>query len=329
MQSAGSLPTPKLSIFFPLFIVLCTMISTSTTLACDLCAIYTSVDATKFEPHSFSLGLAEQYAAYDEIRDRGHKIDNLADQYLHSSTMQLHGTYVVSDSFAIQGTLPIIHRSFKRAEGGEIETGHEAGVGDMSFLGRYRIFNKHEMQSTLRIEIYGGIKLPTGDSERLREELSEEEEEGTMPSAVHGHDLALGTGSIDFPVGAAFFGQYGRGIVSAEAQYIIRTDGSYDYRYADDFSWAIGAGAYVLPRDESSLAIKVNLSGETKGRDSRKGERFGDTSITQVFLGPELVWTSGDRFSLETALDLPIYVENGEVQATPTSRVRMAVSYRF
>ena len=43
----------------------------------------------------------------------------------------------------------------------------------------------------------GGVKFPTGDSSRIKEEFHETEIEGAPVSGIHGHDLTLGTGSYD------------------------------------------------------------------------------------------------------------------------------------
>lgn len=91
------------------------------------------------------------------------------------------------------------------------------------------------------------MKFPTGSSRRLKEEFNEVEIEGAPLSGIHGHDLALGSGSYDAVLGAGVFTRYRSAFFQASVQYTVRTTGSYDYRYANDVSFDLGPGRPGLP----------------------------------------------------------------------------------
>lgn len=324
--------------------------------ACDLCSIYRAVESGRFQPGTNEVGLAQQFTNFDELREHGQKLDNPEDQFLRSSITQIYGARYLSERFALQANLPLIYRSYRRFESGSRESGHETGIGDLSLIGRWRAIDQHSVDWVFGLELAAGIKLPTGDSDRIREELGEgheddhaqedEEEhddhaqvvgkhagehhgESEVVSAVHGHDLALGSGSVDFPLGVTISTQYGRALASASLQYVIRTEGRFDYRYENDLLWQVGVGAFLLLDDSYSLAAKVNLSGEYKPEDSLNGEELTDTYARAVFIGPQLIFAQDSGLYSELALDLPLDIETKEPQVAQTSRVRFALGYRF
>jgi hypothetical protein len=121
-----------------------------------------------------------------------------------------------------------------------------SGLGDLSLLGNVLPVSYDKMNATFRWTVSGGVKFPTGNTDRLQEEFNEVEEPVGPASGIHGHDLALGSGSYDGLVGTALFGRWKKLFLAANLQYAIRSEGDFDYRYANDLTWAGGPGAYVL-----------------------------------------------------------------------------------
>src|SRR5207237_5359972 len=125
-----------------------------------------------------------------------------------------------------------------------IEQGTVSGVGDLSLLGKYTVYQRTRKESTISLAVLGGLKLPTGDSSRLSEPEVENEE--PLPeSGIAGHDLALGSGSVDGIIGSTFSVRWDRVFVNGGLQYAIRTEGAYGHQYANDLTWSGGAGYFV------------------------------------------------------------------------------------
>src|SRR5262249_15136072 len=152
-----------------------------------------------------------------------------------------------------------------------------------------------------RLTVRGGIKLPTGDASRLREEAEETDEhshekhlgeEHEIPSGVHGHDLALGSGSFDYILGSSGLVGSGKLYTLYDVQYTIRTEGDFSYRYQNDLLWNLGVGRYFITSHKGTLSLRTNLSGEYKGMDRLDGAIATDTGIFSLFLGPEAVFTA-------------------------------------
>lgn len=77
-------------------------------------------------------------------------------------------------------------------------------------------------------------------------------------------------------------------------QYTIRSEGRFDYQFANDLSWNGGPGVYLVLGHEYTLGVQCNIFGETKGQDTIAGVATDDTAETIVYVGPEinLTWSS-------------------------------------
>ena len=200
---------------------------------CDLCGCYTpQIEATPESEDVSTLGqpstfgveknwlvrayfaVAEQFTHFGTVQVDGREVSNPSNQFEDSSITQIVAGYSITPRFALQVNIPLIYRSFERPHGFAIDRGTEAGLGDVSLLGKLVLFHhevggdrsvnfddpknprlvKREPDFTISTLLIGGIKLPTGDSSRIKEEFNETEVAGAPASGIHGHDLTLGTG---------------------------------------------------------------------------------------------------------------------------------------
>ncbi len=292
--------------------------------ACDICAIYTATEQRESRT-GFRIALAEQFSRYTTLQEDGHEIDNPG-EHLSSSVTQLIVGYDVSPRFGFQFGLPIIDREFRRREAGVITSGSESGIGDASLLGFVRPFSYVGEEIVLHTSLLGGLKFPTGSSHRLREELRETED---GPLGVHGHDIALGSGSVDGIIGGSVFASWHRFFWTTGIQYAMRTTGSIDYRYANDVTWSGGPGAYPYLGHQASVSVQALVTGEHKGTDTLAGEDAKDTGITAVYMGPSLALTWGTSLAADLGADFPILQHNTSVQLVPDYRLHGGISWRF
>lgn len=298
--------------------------------ACDLCSIYSATQARGEVGKGFFAGVAEQYTHFGTLQDDGQEVPNTVDQFMNSAVSQLFTGYNFNDRFGVQFTAPIIYRDFRRPEDSTIQNGTVSGLGDVSLTAHYQVLRYETKHSTFTWTILGGIKFPTGSTSRLKEETEETEPPPGEPvSGIHGHDLTLGSGSYDGIVATSLYARYQRFFFSAQTQYAIRTRGAFDYEFANDLTWAGGPGMLILLNDNYTLSLQANVSGETKGRDDFNGETAEDTGITSVFLGPELVFSLGEKLSAELGFDWPLSVDNTALQIVPDYRVHAALTFHF
>jgi hypothetical protein len=298
--------------------------------ACDLCSVYNAPLAHGVVEQGFHLAISEQFTHYGTLQFESQEVPNEADQYLDSSVSQVVLGYHFTDRIGVQFNTPVIHRSFRRVEAGEVEKGTESGLGDVSLSANYILLRREKEKWSLAWSLLGGVKFPTGDTDRLKEELEEEAPvPGEVEGAVHGHDLALGSGSYDGVVGTAFYVRWQRGFFTAETQYAIRSQGDFGYRFANDLIWSGGPGYYLIFAEDLTIGLQMNVSGESKGRDEFQGEKVEDTGLTAVFLGPRLSVSWKGKLSAEMSGALPVDIQNSALQAVVDWRLQAGLVWRF
>ena len=340
----------------PIILLILMAIGLTTAVACDLCGCYTPQLNTMPEMESrFSewwtkgwyAAVGEQFTRFATLQLDGQEVPNPTGQYLNSSITQLVAGYDINSRFAVQINVPLIYRDFKRPEGFEIQQGTVSGLGDISFVLKTVLFHYespgersfdvqgknpvafvHEGDFAASAVLLTGIKFPTGDSSRLEEEFHEVEVPGAPESGIHGHDLTLGTGSYDGIFGEQMAVRYKNMFLETNVQFTARTEGSRDYRFADDLMWSGGPGYYLVRNPKTVLGLQFVASGEYKGRDRFRGQPADDTGISSVFLGPRVVASRG-RWSAEAAVELPIFIHNTSLQAVPDYRLRGAIAFQF
>jgi hypothetical protein len=294
-------------------------------LACDLCAIYIGTEQRVSRTGLFA-GIAEQYTDYGTWQRGGEQVPNTPGERLHSFFTQVVGGYSFTPRIALQVNLPIISRVYRRQEASGIVDGDESGPGDLSLIGSWAAYVGVTENTITRLTLLGGLKLPSGNSHRLKEELQESDE---VQSGIHGHDLTLGSGSVDGIVGAQLFTSWGRLFLTGAVQYLLRTEGDFDYEFANDLIWGGGPGEYVLLTHQYTVGIQAELTGESKGNDTLNGMRQTDTAITALYMGPNVLFTWGTSLGANLAVDLPLVQNNSSLQIVPNFRLRGGATWRF
>ena len=290
---------------------------------CDLCAVYSAFEARGETGKGWFSGVAEQFTRYGSLQKDGVGVPNSDGQYMNSSISQVFVGYNFKSRVGVQLNLPVIYRSYRRVDDatGVVDTGRESGLGDLSLLGHWAPVQEQLKNGLVRWNLLGGLKLPTGNTRRL----AEEKEFG----AVHGHDLALGSGSVDGLVGMGVFASWNRWFFTANSQYAIRTEGDYGRRYANDLTWSGGPGYFLVTTDNLNVSLQANVTGEYKGTDRDNGAVDPETAMRAVFLGPQLEVSYKDKYSFNLGADLPVSIRASGTQAVPDYRVRAAFTVRF
>ena len=299
--------------------VACLAASTPGVFGCDLCAIYGAMQAQGLSGRGFFGGAAEQYTYFGTFQSGGHNATNPDGEYIHSLTSQTFVGYNFNERVGVQFNLPVIYRDY----GKDGAHSSEGGIGDASLVGNVLLFEKVSDEGTFRWTGLGGIKFPTGSTDKLNP--AEED----FAEGIGGHDLTLGSGSYDGVVGTGFYAARKRLFVTGAMQYAIRTEGDFGYQFANDWIWYGGPGVFLVMGDKYTLSLQAVVSGESKGEDTINGVGTGDTAVTSVYLGPQVSLTWAGRLSVQVAADLPVSIASSGEQIVPDYRIRGAVTWRF
>jgi hypothetical protein len=291
--------------------------------------------------------IGEQFTRFATVQVDGREVSNPTGQYENSSITQLVAGYSINDRFALQLGIPVIYRKFKRPEGFAIDHGTVGGLGDVSLLlktvafhyasarrrtlefeGKNPVAVEHEPDFTISAVLLTGLKFPTGDASRLKEEFHEVNVPGAPESGIHGHDLTLGTGSFDGIFGEQTSVRYKNIFVETNVQFTLRGDGAHQYHFANDVVWNGGPGYYPVRQRDMIIGAQFVVSGEYKDVDRFRGKPAEDTGITSTFVGPRIVASRG-RWSAEIAAEFPVSIDNTALQVVPDYRLRGAISFHF
>jgi hypothetical protein len=324
--------------------------------ACDICAIYTATELQQVRT-GLQLGVAEQFTDFGTLQRDGEEVANPAGENLDSSITQFIVGYRLHPRLGLQANVPLISRHYRRFTAAGIESGDSTGVGDVSILTDFLAYSTVGETSLTQISLLAGIKLPTGSTNFLGEEIAPDavadlrdriKEADPFPSAgktslqprhdhgpgepesgIHGHDLTRGSGSTDFVVGGHVLSTWKRLYVSAQLQYFVRTQGAYGYKFADDLVVQGGPGVFLLLGHDHSLTLQAVVSADTKGKDRLHGEKQDDTGYTGVYAGPGFDFTWGTSLSAGIIADLPVVRNNTSLQIVPDYRLRGGILWRF
>jgi hypothetical protein len=290
-------------------------VSTHLALACDLCSVYSAQEA-QGGGQGFYAGAAEQFTYFGKLLNGGQELP-ASGEYIDSSVSQLFLGYNFNPTFGLQFNLPIIYRSY----GSATNSGSETGIGDASLVGNVFLYRKFTETFTFNWSALGGVKFPTGDPSWLGKP--------DFAPGIGGHDLALGSGSYDALVGTGFFTRWGRWFLDGQMQYAIRTEGDFEHRYANDWTWSGGPGVYLALEHTHTLSLQAAISGETKGKDNFAGVPDNDSAETIVYLGPKIDFSWSSKLSADLGADFPVSRKNSGEQLLPEYRIHAAVIWRF
>jgi hypothetical protein len=315
--------------------------------ACDVCSVQgAAVDNLRIQGGSWRFSLENRFSDFSLIERDGKKVFGAGPEYVRTSATTLFTSYDVSDRFSAQVVLPTFSRRFRAIDGGVERAGTIAGLGDISILGRFVPYYYNEGGVRAQLALFSGLKLPTGESGELREHHHDEvghehhhEEVGHgdylgdgehhhEESAIHGHDLALGSGSYDIPVGWSFIYEADRFFLTSDMQYTFRREGTGGFRYGNDLMLTLSPGYKFVSEHLWSVAARGMVTAEHKDSDREHGV-LDHGRASRLFVGPQFLVTYNRNYSWFLGADIPVHVHADGLQAVIKYRTRAGLTVRF
>lgn len=319
--------------------------------ACELCAVYNATSASGQSQAGWLLSLSEQFIPYRTLQFDGREVSQSNPDYLDSSLTHIVPTYNFSARLGLSVNLPIVYRSFKRTElrystTGPAQLRTERGdlldIGDLSLIARWTAWQKSGDSYSVILNLLGGVKLPTGDTDRIRDEVKQTRiYESLLPpstphdplghsiSGIHQHDLSPGSGSVDGVFGIVLNTRWRRLFFNNQIQYYIRTEGTATYEMGDELMTSGGPGGYLLLEDGYTVSLQALVVYDTLARSTVLGRKTDYTGNTAWYLGPLVTFTLGERLSANAGIDIPLRITNNKFQNVPDYRLHAGISCRF
>jgi hypothetical protein len=148
-----------------------------------------------------------------------------------------------------------------------------SGVGDISVLANYQVFNKTNSKFRRTFVAGAGVKLPAGRYQRLTGEK------------VEGQNFQVGTGSTDYLLNASFHAGWRQWTVSATSSYKYNTQNKDDYRYGDVFLNGLTI-VYQKEFKNFSIAPYTQMISEKQMKDA-------DSHVLQDHSGGHVLFAGG------------------------------------
>jgi len=321
------------------------------TRACELCAVYNANSASGQSESGWLINVSEQFIPYRTLQFEGEKFTQSNPDYVDSSITHLVPTYNFSARFGLSLNIPIIYRSFKRTElryfrSGpsqlRVENNDDLDFGDLALVARWTAWEKSSGKYSVILNLLGGVKFPTGDTGRIRDEadqariyeerfpnITHEDPLDHAVSGVHSHDLSPGSGSFDGIFGATLNARWRRLFFNTQVQYYLRTEGESTYEVGDELMVSGGPGGYLLLEDEYTVSLQAAAAYDTLARSELLGRKSDRTGMTAWYMGPLVTVTIGERISANAGVDIPLSIANNGFQNVPDFRFHAGFSCRF
>lgn len=310
--------------------------------SCDICSVYSRPHEDQTKP-GFYTGMFVQSTQYDTLQLDGRDLSESTGESLESQHLQTVLGYRINQRWRLQGNIPMTKRTFTRNHDGQREAGSVSGLGDTTVLAEVRVLDQTKSRSGdgWLLSLFGGVELPTGNSDELAEELEHHHAEAKRSfqqgdelhleaaSAIHGHELALGSGSYDLLFGTAASYSRARFDLKTRLQYVKRTEGDFDYRFGDELTLALAPSFDVLRSGDHTLRLGLSVIGEGKQQDRLQGESVEATDAALWYAGPTLEYSLTRRVHAEFNLDFPVSTQGDGLQLFPDRRLRFAAIAQF
>jgi hypothetical protein len=319
--------------------------------ACELCAVYNASNARSEFTQGLVFAAAEQFTHFGTEQLDGKEVVRPDPDRLDSSITHWVLGYNMSPRVGLSFSLPMIYRSFRRSDlrfslteppAPYTEGGSNLDLGDVALLGRWTALAKRTMQYDVLLNALAGVKFPTGDTDRLKDEVQQSQifnallPPGTphdplahSTSSVHQHDLSPGSGSFDGIFGLTLNTRWKRWLFNAQFQYALRSEGEATFQYGDDLLITCGPGRYLLADEHFTLSLQAIAVYESLARDRLLDTTSDRTGSTGWYFGPLINLTWGGHFAANAGVDVPLSITANGFQAVPDYRVHAGVSWRY
>lgn len=233
--------------------------------------------------------IAQRYRSRDGIFANSPWIDE------NFNTVQLWTQLPIGKRFMVNVVMPYQFHSREFSDDTEQNIN---GLGDATILGFYQIL-KQTPDSIISIkpqhtlQLGGGLKIPTG-------RFDEENLEGSVNPSFQ-----LGTGSWDYLLAANYGVTHRNWGLSLMANYTLKSKNDKEYRFGNQFNYALNTYKTYYFGNDFSLTPQVGLGGELFEKNEEYGLVVHDTG-GNAFFGKAGVEINYRTLALGASTMLPI-----------------------
>jgi hypothetical protein len=205
------------------------------------------------------------------------------------NTVQVWARIPVYKNIQISALVPYHFHNRETATGSQ----EIKGVGDITVLGMYRLYQTHKDSTFLvhALQVGGGVKLPTGKFDQANAG-------NVNPS------FQVGTGSWDYLLATEYIVKRKKFGLNTMLNYVFKTENEKKYRFGNQFNYS-STFFYLYEKNKFSLAPQVGFAGEVYGSNYQYSEIVRKSS-GDIFFGKLGVEVGKNKFSFGANVMLPI-----------------------
>ncbi len=174
------------------------------------------------------------------------------------------------------------------------------GLGDLVFMGRYRLMSQ-KSGSSFNLALGGGVKMPTGDSD----------EEDNLADGCFGSGFQCGSGSWDPKLEIAMNQMRKNWRWDATCMYTLATEGDHDFEFGDKFQYNFGSSIAV----GKHFDLQLEYNGCWQGKNTSKGDHVANSGGHLGYITPgfHIRFSRKPNVHLDFGLPILVYRDfNGE-----------------
>lgn len=235
--------------------------------------------------------------------------------------------YGISDGFGLSVDVPFIHREHSHIaheNGNDVwEYWNFSGLGDIRLSSQYALISPQD-EFAPYIGVTAGIKFPTGLTD-MRNNDGETAEVSLQP----------GSGSTDGSVGVNYrqtifsapmmSGGYASTPLIIGLSYQFNGKGTNDWRFGNTLLAHLGT-SYQFARHASFL-LQVNGRFQGYADVGTTGEPRENSGGSWIFVSPGLSLQLSEGFSVNSYVQLPVYINVHGIQQTAKYNISLGVTY--
>jgi hypothetical protein len=267
-----------------------------------------------------SIGLMNTLKMYSirTIAD-AHTSDGAAGTHLHyrqvMSQHDLRGVYYPHPKVFIMASLPLNHISFFV---NDMKKENLTGLGDGLLMAGYQVAKEHKQFKSgdykQRLILNGGVKVPTGAWRKLDAD------------STWNPDRQMGTGSVDFIVGATYFFKRKSFGFNLDGSYKINTANRKQFRFGNTFNADL-SGFYLKQVRRVTMVPNVGMQMETSATSTWYGRKYFEPSGGTIMLASAGMDLYYRNFGFNIEYFHPLVNRLNGVQME--SKVRLQVGLRY
>lgn len=313
--------------------------------ACDTCSLVNIARSQGPQEGSLSLAVYEEFSSYRLDKEESSEPES-GEELRGISNTQLSVSYDLTKDISVALSLPILFRDVDSYSNYRAQRETKSGIGDMVISTSYYPYVDRRENGGTFFGLTAGLKLPTGDSGSL--DSSDTENQATrrevisarsvseshlahpvITGASSGQVLSEGSGSFDYIFGASFWFRRSRLLLPSYAQYTLRSEGDFDYRFADDLIVNFSPGYLFYLEQSKGFALHLSATFENKGSDRQNARSVSDTAFSDFYLGPQLTAFMDRNWTADLGVDWALSSSAHEGRTEPDYRLRAGLNYRW